>query len=77
MSAVERNPEVPITDPDENLGPSTDWRGILRGPSQLSCRLDFPEAIREDPYGPRHNSRGTPSFLWQLEKKGDSHLNER
>ena len=45
MSALERNPEVPASNPDEDIGPDTDWRGIPRGPTQLSWRLEFPEAI--------------------------------
>ena len=47
--ALERNPEVLASNPDEDLGPSTDWRGISRGPSQLAWRLDFPEATRMGP----------------------------
>ena len=47
MSALERNPHVAASAPVEDLGPGTDWRGILRGHSQLAWRLDFPEATRE------------------------------
>ena len=36
--------EVQASALDEDLVPSTDWRGILRGLSQLTQRLDFPEA---------------------------------
>ena len=72
MSALERKPEVPASNQDEDLGFCTDWRGIRRGiwrgTSQLTWRLDFPEATRAGPSGPRCNSRGTPSFLPQLEK---------
>ena len=68
MSALERNPEDPGSAPDEDLGPSTAWKGILRGPSQHAWRLDFPEATRAGPLGPRCNSRGTSSFMPQLEK---------
>ena len=49
MSALERKLELEATVPDEDLGPSTDWRGIPRGPSQLAWRLDFPEAPRAGP----------------------------
>ena len=42
-------PEVPASTRDEDIGPCTDWRGILRGPSQLALRLDFPEATRVVP----------------------------
>ena len=49
MSALEGNPEVPASAPDEDLVPGTDWSGIPKGPSQLSWRLDFPEATREGP----------------------------
>ena len=49
MSALEGNTEVPAATPDEDLGPGTDWRGIPRGPSQLTWRLDFPEATRAGP----------------------------
>ena len=68
MSALERKTQVPASARDRVLGPSTNWRGILRDPSQLTWRLDFPEATRGDPCGPRRNSRGTPSFLLQLRK---------
>ena len=68
MSALERNPEVPASAWDEALCPCTDWRGIPRGPSHLEWRFDFPEATRVGPWRPGHNSRGTPSFLPQLEK---------
>ena len=49
MSALERKPQVPASAPDEDLGPSTDWRGIPRGPSQLTWKLAFPEATRAGP----------------------------
>ena len=49
-------------------GPGTNWKGILRGPSQLAWRLDFPEATQAGSLGPCRNSRGTPSSLLQLEK---------
>ena len=68
MSALEKNPDVPASAPDEDLALSTDWRGIPRGRSQLAWRLDFPEATQAGPSGPRRNSRGTLSFLSQLEK---------
>ena len=35
MSALKRNPQFPASTPHEVLGPGTNWRGILRGPSQL------------------------------------------
>ena len=44
MSALDMNTEVLASTPDEELGPGTDCRGILRGPSQLAWRLAFPEA---------------------------------
>ncbi|KAI4548667.1 hypothetical protein MG293_000997 [Ovis ammon polii] len=34
-STLERKPEVLASAPDEDLGPGTDWRGILRGPCNL------------------------------------------
>ena len=68
MSALERKPEDPDSAPDEDLGPGTNWKGILRGPSQLAWRLDFPEATQAGSLGPCRNSRGTPSSLLQLEK---------
>ena len=49
MSALERNPEVLASAPDEELGPGTDWRGIPRNPSQLAWKLDFPEATHVGP----------------------------
>ena len=45
MSELERNPEDPGSAPDEDLGPGTKWKGILRGPSLLAWRPDFPEAM--------------------------------
>ena len=68
MSALERNPEVPGSAPDEDLDPGTNWRGIPRGPSQFTWRLDFHEATRTCPGCPRRNSRGIPYFLQQLKK---------
>ena len=49
MSALERKPEVLASTPDKDLGPGADWRGIPRGPSQLTWRLDFPEATQVGP----------------------------
>ena len=49
MSALERNPEVEASVADEDLGSGTDWRVILRSPSQLTWRLAFPEATRAGP----------------------------
>ena len=49
MSAVERKTEVADSAPDEDLGLGTDWRGILRGPTHLAWRLDFPEATQVGP----------------------------
>ena len=69
MSALERKHEVVASAPDEDLGPGTNWRGILRGPSQLALGLDFSEATQAGPRGPRRNLRGNLSFLPQLKKK--------
>ena len=69
MSALERNPDVPGSAPDEDPDPGTNWRGIPRGPSQLAWRLDFREATRTCPGCPRHNWRGIPYFLQQLKKR--------
>ena len=49
MSALEGNPEVPASAPDEDLVPGTDCRGIPSGPSQLAWRLDFAEATKAAP----------------------------
>ena len=49
MSALERNPEVLASPPDEDTEPEIDWRGISRGPLQLTWRLDYPEATRAGP----------------------------
>ena len=68
MSALERNPEVLASSPDEDRGHSSDWRGIPRVPSQLTWRLDYPEATQAVPCGSLRNSRRTPSFLPQLKK---------
>ena len=51
MSALERKPQVLASTPDEVLGPGIDWRGIPRGPSQLACRLAFPDATCGVPEG--------------------------
>ena len=75
---LHRNPEIHVStgwepsgsdlSPDEDIGPSTNWRGILRGPSQISWRLDSPEATQAGPLDPQSNSIGTPNFLPQLVK---------
>ena len=44
MSALKKNPEIPASTPDEDLGPGSDFRAIPRGPSRLAWRLDLPEA---------------------------------
>ena len=49
MSVLERKPEVLTSALDEDLEPGTDWREIPRGPSQLTWRLDFPEATQAGP----------------------------
>ena len=63
MPALERNPEVLASTPDEELDHGSEWRGIPRGPWQLAWRLDFPEATQACSQGLRPNSRGIPSFL--------------
>ena len=68
MSALERKPEVPASNPDEDLGPGSDSTEILRGPLLIEWRLDVPEAPRASPRGPCRSLRGTPSLLPQLEK---------
>ena len=40
-STLERKPEVLASAPDEDLGPGTDWRGILRGPFNLHGDWSF------------------------------------
>ena len=55
----QRNPEIHVGTgeepwgsgfyPVEDLGPGSDYRGILRGPSQLAWRLDFPESPQAGP----------------------------
>ena len=45
MSALEKKPEFLASTPDEDLCISSDFRGILRGPSRLVWRLDLPEAF--------------------------------
>ena len=49
MSALEKNPEYQASTPDEDLGPSSDCRGIPRDPSRLEWRQDLPEAPRAGP----------------------------
>ena len=49
MWALERNLEFPASTPDEDLGPGSDCRGILRGPTGVVWRLDLPEAPRAGP----------------------------
>ena len=68
MSALDWKPEAAVLVPDEDLGPGTDWRGIPRGLSQLTWKMDFSEAIGVGPCGPCHDSRETPSFLPQHEE---------
>ena len=68
ISALERKLEVLVSTPDEDLSPITEWRGIPRGHLEVAWRLDLPDAPQEGHWGPRRNSRGTPSFLPQLEE---------
>ena len=63
MSALERKPEVPASTPDEDLGTSSDCRGIPRGPSGLAWSPDLPEAPRVSPRDRCRNLRGTPPQL--------------
>ena len=49
MSALEKNPDVLASNTDEEFGPGTDWRGIPRGPSQHTWRLDYTEATQAGP----------------------------
>ena len=75
---LHRNPEIHVSTGEksyvltskvtEAIGPCADWRGIPRGPSQLAWRLDFPEETWSGTWRLSRNSRGTPSFLPQLEK---------
>ena len=57
MPALERNIQFLALTPHKDLGFGIDWRGILRGPLLLACRLVFPEAARVGPRGPHRNSR--------------------
>ena len=74
MLALERKPDVPASTSDEDLGPSCDYRGILRGPSRFSgdgTYLRPHERIPEVPVitreEPRHTSRNTRRFSPQRE----------
>ena len=79
MSALERKPEIEASVPDEDLGPGTDWRGILRVPSKLAWKLDFPESTeqvpdvpvitQEEPHVSCCNSRKTRRFSPQHEMR--------
>ena len=68
MSALERNPDLPASTPDEDFGPSSDWRGIPRVPLQIAWRMDFPEATGAGPRGSHLNAIGDPIFLLELKK---------
>ena len=67
MSALERNPEVPASTTDEDLGLGIDWKGILRGLHNLHGDLTFlrqhehvpevPVVSREEPHVSHCNSR--------------------
>ena len=67
MSALEKKPEFLASTPDEDLCISSDFRGILRGPSRLVWRLDLPEASRAGPLGPCCISRKTRRLAHQCE----------
>ena len=54
----ERNPEVLASAPDEDLGPSTDWKGILRGPCNSHGDWHF---LRQ--------YKGVPDFLVVTQEK--------
>ena len=64
MSALERNPQVPVPTPHKVLGPGIDGRVIPRGPEQLTRGLAFPEAISRVPVVPVRSREHLP----QLEK---------
>ena len=53
---------------DEAPFSCSDSTAFQHFPSQLERSLNFPEAKREGPWSPHRKSRGTPSFLLQLEK---------
>ena len=57
MSALERNPLVLAPTPNKVLGPGIDGEEYREAPEQLAWGLDFPEATRAGPRGPRRNSR--------------------
>ena len=63
MSALERNPEDPGSAPDEDLGPSTAWKGILRFQPQLQMRTATPAVTGEKSQEAPSNSHGDWTFL--------------
>ena len=52
MSALERNPQVPGTNPHKVLSPGIDGRGIPRGPCATRMGMAFPEATGAGPLVP-------------------------
>ena len=65
---LEKNHDIPSSTWDEAQYPCRSSRSILSSLSELESRLDSFYAIQEIPQNTRCNSRGTPSFPWQLEK---------
>ena len=67
MLVLKRNPEVPASTPDEDLGSGNDCSGILKGPLRLVWRLNLlepqewvPEVLiltREEPCSNSRKSR--------------------
>ena len=72
MLALERNPEVPASTPDEDLGLGSDCRGISRDPRNSHEEWTFlkpqewipddPIVTEEEPQVCCHNSRKTRRF---------------
>ena len=84
MSALQSNPEVAISAPDEDLGPSTYWRGNPRVPWHLAWRQDFPEATQpvpevlvvtqEESGLACLHTRRDPTPLWKLHRNPKIHV---
>ena len=77
MSALERNPEVWASAPDEDLGPGTDSTFARRIDSENNGRCDSPVEPREKATDPYVNPTGNLTLLFQLERRADLHVSTR
>ena len=72
MSALERNPEVPASNPDEDIGPDTDWRGIPIFLLKLEKKQEFLPSRQDEALLSYGVLREIPPSLLSLERVLDA-----